>query len=136
MKRQREGLNFLFAEFLVLNLWIQKFFDYKFSVVFKIVTLLLEMSPSQYCVWVFGVFFMIVQSNVKRILCFSYKLFITQFAFHQVNNVLPFAINFVIDFKFSFCLLTDTCVILDGYISFFNIHKDLFSYILREGFFS
>ena len=50
---------------------------------------------------------MIVQSNVKPILCFTYVLFITNGAFHQVNNVLTFAVNFMIDFKFSFGFLTD-----------------------------
>ena len=71
----------------------------------KIMTLLLEMSTSQYWAWVFGIFSMIVQSDVKRSLCFTCVLFITYRAFHQVNNVLTFAVNLMIDFKFSFCLI-------------------------------
>ena len=61
------------------------------------------------CILVFLIFSMIVQSNVKCSFCFSYVLFITQRAFHQVNNVLTFAVNYMIDFKFPFCLLTDKC---------------------------
>ena len=56
----------------------------------KVVTLLLEMSTSQYYGWDFGIISMIVQSKSNEI--------------HQVNNVLTFAINLMIDFKFSFCL--------------------------------
>ena len=77
----------------------------------KIVTLLLEMSTSYYCVWFFGIFSALAQSNVKRSLCFSYVLFITWNAFHQVNNVLTFTVNFVIDFKFPFVYLLVNAVV-------------------------
>ena len=77
------------------------------SVAVKAVILLLEIATSWHCVWVFGIFSVIGQSNVKRSLYVSEVLFMTWCAFHQVNNVLTFTVDFMIDFKVSFCLLID-----------------------------
>ena len=76
----------------------------------------------------FSIFSMIFQSNVIRSLCFSYVFFITLCAFYQVNNVLTFAVDFTLDFKFSLFLLTDKFLVdvnwLQHWLAIFDKHVD------------
>ena len=85
---------YFYCIYVSINFVINLFYTNKIRMFLEFVARLFEMYGCRDSFWVvtISIFSMAVQSDVERFFCFSYVLYITKDAFHQINHKVAFTV--------------------------------------------